>query len=475
MTQLAMLIDGKARLGSTTFDVINPATGAPFATCPKADLAMLDEAVNAANEAFPAWAALPIEDRAAALVRIADAIDARIEEFTSLLTSEQGKPLDQARREIMMSSGSLRVYATMRPESRVMREDGNSRILEIRKPLGVVAAITPWNFPMILLMGKVGPALIVGNTMVIKPAPTTPLTSLLFGEICRQELPAGVVNILCDENELGAALTAHPGVAKISFTGSTATGSKVMASAAGTIKRVTLELGGNDAALLLDDVDPVETARRIYPLAMINAGQVCMAIKRVYVPEALYDDFCAEIAKLASGAVVGAGDTDGVQIGPVQNANQFKKLKELLDEAHRKGKVIAGGQALNRAGYFIQPTIVRDIPEESRLVSEEQFGPILPVMAYSNLDEAIERINDSEFGLGGSVWSKDAERGAEVAARMESGTVWVNQHIVTDQAIPFRGAKQSGLGGEMGQEGLHEYCQAHIINIASASAPTARH
>ena len=461
-----MLIDGQAVPGASDFAVIDPATGEAFARCPKADVDQLERAVAAANRAFPIWSATSIDERAATVVRLAEALERDAASMAALLTQEQGKPLDQAMFEIMAAAGLMKGVSVMRPQTTVLRDTATAKVIEVHRPLGVVAAIVPWNFPIMLLMGKVAPALLTGNTMVVKPAPTTPLTALLFGEICREILPPGVINIICDENELGPILTSHPDVAKVAFTGSTATGAKVMASAAGTIKRVTLELGGNDAAIVLDDLDPVQAAQKIFPLAMANAGQICMAIKRVYVPEGMYDAFCATAAAMAQGVPVGPGNQQGTVIGPVQNAAQFERLKVLLDEAKQKGTVLAGGDVLDRPGYFVQPTIVRDMPDDSDLVSKEQFGPILPIQSYSDVDDAIRRVNNSQFGLGGSVWSSDVERATEVALKLNSGTVWVNQHMGSDPEIPFRGARQSGLGGEMGQDGLHEYCQAHIINIA---------
>jgi acyl-CoA reductase-like NAD-dependent aldehyde dehydrogenase len=465
--QFRMLIDGELVDGSSSFDVLNPATAEAFTRCPKADAALIDRAVAAAKRAFPAWAARPVEERAALIEKLADAMEARAGEFASLLTSEQGKPLDQAMFEMMGSIYTLRAFAAMRVDTRTLRNEGGNTVTEHRTPLGVVAAITPWNFPVILLMNKLGPALLTGNTVVAKPAPTTPLTSLLFGEICADILPPGVVNIVCDQNDLGANLTTHPDVAKVAFTGSTATGKKVMAAAAEGVKRVTLELGGNDAAIVLDDLDARQVARKVYGGAMANAGQICVAIKRAYVPAPMYDDFCDELAKLANEAVVDDGAKQGTQIGPVQNKMQFDKVNALLDDARTRGTVLAGGTPLDRPGYFIPPTIVRDLDDDAPLVREEQFGPVLPVLKYTDIDDVIRRANDSDYGLGGSVWGKDVARATAVARRIDSGTVWVNQYLAIDPTIPFRGSKQSGLGGELGEAGLNEYTQPHIINVVA--------
>jgi acyl-CoA reductase-like NAD-dependent aldehyde dehydrogenase len=465
-----MLINGRAVDGPTSFDVFNPATGEPFARCPKADKAVLDQAVAAAKAAFPAWSQRPIDERAAMVMALSEGLEQRMEEFARLLTSEQGKPLDQARYEIMGAFFTLRAFAAMRPEKKVMRQDGEHVIIEHRTPLGVIGAIMPWNFPLILLMNKLGPALVTGNTMVAKPAPTTPLTTLLFGELCREILPPGVVNIICDQNDLGEALTTHPDIAKVAFTGSTATGRKVMQSAGAGLKRVTLELGGNDAAIVMNDVDPVATAKRVYDGAMANAGQICVAVKRAYVHEDMYDEFCDELAKLAKASVVDDGAKQGAQIGPVQNKMQYEKLQNLLADARQNGTVLAGGDRLDRPGYFIAPTIVRDLPENSRLVQEEQFGPVLPVMSYTDIEDVISRANASDYGLAGTVWGKDLAKAMDVAMRIDSGTVWVNQHLAIDANIPFRGSKQSGMGAELGQAGLHEYTQAHIVNAVPMEA-----
>ncbi|NWK94508.1 aldehyde dehydrogenase [Sphingobium lactosutens] len=462
-----MLIDGELVPGVSTFGVVNPATAESFAACPKADEALAERAIAAAKRAQPGWAATPVEERAALVLKIADALEARIGEFASLLTREQGKPLDQAGYEIMGSVFTLRAFAAMRIEPKTLKDEGGNRVIEHRTPLGVVASITPWNFPLILLMNKLGPALVTGNTMVAKPAPTTPLTTLLFGELVQSILPAGVLNIVCDQNELGPLLTGHKDIAKVAFTGSTATGKKVMASSAGTVKRVTLELGGNDAAIVLDDVDPRKIAHKVYQGAMTNAGQICVAVKRAYVPSPMYDDFCDELAKLAKEAIVDDGAKQGTTIGPVQNKMQFDKVSALIADAKTRGTVLAGGEPLDRPGYFIAPTIVRDLDEDAPLVREEQFGPVLPVLKYDDIDDVIARANDSDYGLAGTVWGKDVERATQIAMKIDTGTVWVNQHLAIDANIPFRGVKQSGLGGELGEAGMLEYTQAHIVNIVT--------
>lgn len=463
-----LLIDGQLVDGAAKLDVIDPATGSVFASCERADEAQLDAAVAAAKRAFPAWSALTHDERATYLMRFADALEARQEEFCTLLTREQGKPTVQAQFEIGGSVAALRHFAGQDLPIEVFRETDDELILEQRLPLGVIAAITPWNFPVILLMLKLAPALSIGNTMVAKPAPTTPLTTALLGEVAAGILPPGVLNVIVDANDLGERLTNHPDVAKVSFTGSTATGKRVMASAAGTLKRLTLELGGNDAAIILDDAVVAEVAPKVFDAAMLNAGQVCLAVKRVYAPRSMVDALCDEFERLGREAVVDDGRNQGAQIGPVQNKQQYEKVLELIEDAKQHGKVVIGGVPIVGNGYFISPTVIRDLPEDSRLIREEQFGPVFPVIAYDTVDEAVERANDSDFGLGGTIWTSDYHRGLDVAKRIHSGTVWVNKHLDMPFDIPFGGAKQSGMGFENGVEGMKEFTQGKIINVAKS-------
>src|SRR5215469_15665823 len=466
MTEFRLSIDGKLVHGAGALDVINPATGRILTAAPRADRAQLEQAVAAAKGAFPTWSATPPRQRAALLVKLAEELEAEQGEFARLLTQEQGKPLPQAQWEIEWAIAALRYFATLDLPPKVLKEDATQKVVRQRKPLGVVAAVTPWNFPVVLLIFKLAPAVLAGNTVVAKPAPTTPLTTLKLGELCAAILPAGVVNIIVDQNDLGTALTSHADVAKVAFTGSTTTGKKVMASAAGTLKRLTLELGGNDAAIVLQDIDPKDVAPKLYAAAMFNAGQTCVAIKRLYVHDSIHDAVCDELGRLARETVVGDGLEQRTQMGPIQNQAQFEKVKGFLEDARQNGKIVAGGGVLEREGYFVQPTIVRDIPDNARLVREEQFGPVLPVLRYSEIDEVIARANDTDFGLGGSVWSSDRDRAFEVATRLNAGTVWVNKHLDLGPDTPYAGAKQSGIGTELGQEGLEELTQATIINVA---------
>ena len=466
MKDFPLLIGGQFVDGEMTMDVINPASEEKVASCSRASKAQLDAAVAAAKAAFPAWSKTPIAERKAVIAKIAGVIEANAGELARLLTQEQGKPIGDATFEVYGAAAFFKYFTMLDLPVKVIEDSDKKRVEAHRRPLGVVGAITPWNFPLILMAFKVPAALLAGNTVVLKPAATTPLATLKLGALIKDVVPAGVINVIADANDLGGALTAHPDVRKVSFTGSTATGKKVMANAADALKRITLELGGNDAAIVLDDVDPKATAPKIFQGAFQNNGQVCIAVKRVYAHEKIYDALCSELASLADAAVIGDGLEQGTQIGPLQNKMQYEKVKELLDDAKKHGKVIAGGVVPDRPGFFIRPTIVRDVADGTRIVDEEQFGPVLPVIKFNDAEDALKRANASPWGLGGSVWSSDTDRAYKLAERMDSGTVWVNHHADLAPNIPFGGAKQSGMGIELGEEGLAEFTQLQVINIA---------
>jgi len=461
-----LLIDGDLVDGADRLAVTNPATGEPFATCARADAAQLERAVAAAKRAFPAWRDGGQPQRQALLHKVADAMEARFEDFARLLTQEQGKPLAEARFELGGSIAAFRHFGAQILQPETLVDEPDSLVVEHYSPLGVVGCIVPWNFPMILLAIKVSAALSTGNTVVVKPAPTTPLTAALLGEVAAGILPPGVFNVIIDANDLGGMLSSHPDVAKISFTGSTATGRKVMASAAATLKRLTLELGGNDVAIVLDDADPAEVAAKLYAAATFNAGQTCMAAKRLYVPNAMLDEIGERLTTLASATVLGDGLDAGTQMGPIQNRMQFDKLQELMAATQSEGTVLTGGARLNRPGYFIQPAIVRDLADDARLVTEEQFGPLVPLLSYDTIEDVLARANASDYGLGGTVWGKDLDKAAAVARAIDTGTVWINKHLDLRFDVPFGGVKQSGLGREQGQAGLKEFVDARIVSMA---------
>lgn len=466
-----MLIGGELVDGRRTVDVIDPATGETLATSPVADAAQVDAAVESAVGAFPAWRDTDAERRAHLLERLADLIEARAEELARVITLEVGKPIQAARGDVDAAIAFTRYFAGVRLRPKVVRDDAQARVEIRRKPLGVVAAILPWNFPFFQLLYKLAPALMVGNTVVVKPAPTTPLNAMLLGELAQEVFPAGVVNVVGDDGSVGPLLTGHADVRKVSFTGSTAVGKSVMASSAETVKRVTLELGGNDAAIVMDDADVPTVARGLFDWAFHNCGQVCINIKRIFVPTSIYDALCAEMAEIARSTKVGPGIDPSTEMGPLQNAKQFEQIKDLLRVAHDDGTVICGGDVMDRPGYFVEPTLVRDISDESRLVSQETFGPIRPILRYDDVDDAIERANATPYGLGSSVWGTDVERAAAVAERLDSGTAWVNQHFALTPDVPFGGHKESGLGVEFGEDGVNEFTDVQVINVARAATP----
>jgi acyl-CoA reductase-like NAD-dependent aldehyde dehydrogenase len=463
-------INGKAATSEKSFAVINPATGQPFAECPDASRVQLEEAVNAARLAYEPWSRLSFAERAKAITDFAHGLAARVDEIGTVLTREQGKPLGQAKWEVGASAHELEAMCKMEIPPQVIRNDGKHRVELVYHPLGVVGAITPWNFPIILACHKIAHGLYAGNTMVLKPSPYTPLATLLMGEIARDTLPPGVLNTIAGGNDLGGWMTEHPSIDRISFTGSVPTGKKVLASASGTLKRVTLELGGNDPAIVLEDADIDEIAPALFRGAFLNAGQICMAVKRVYAPEKLYEPLVERLTKLANAHRVGDGMEPDVEMGPLQNKMQFEKVLAMIEDAKRHNvRITTGGHALNRPGYFIAPTIVADATDDMRLVQEEQFGPVLPLLRYHDVDEAVRRANDSRFGLCASVWTKNVERGAEIARRLEAGTVWINHHVGSEADMPFGGFKESGFGRELGLLGLASYMEPQVIKVPLAA------
>jgi len=466
MSALKFLINGRLEDGDLTMKVINPATAQEEFDCPRATIEQLDRAVAAAKAAFPAWSRTAIAQRKAVLLKMADIIEANATELARLLTQEQGKPIGDATGEVHGAAAFFRYFTSLDLPAKVLQDSDGALIEAHRRPLGVIGAIIPWNFPLILMAFKIPPALLAGNTVVVKPAATTPMATLRLYELVKDVVPAGVINVVADANDLGGAITSHPDIRKVSFTGSTATGRKVMAGAAAMLKRITLELGGNDAGIVLDGVDPKTVAPKIFGAAFQNSGQVCIAMKRVYVHDSIYDAMCLELAALANAAVIGDGLEQGTQYGPLQNKMQYDRVLELIEDSRAHGNIIAGGETPDRPGYFIRPTIVRDITDGTRLVDEEQFGPVLPVIRYTDPEDALARANASPWGLGGSIWSADLDRAYDLAGRMEAGTVWINKHADINPAIPFGGAKQSGLGVELGEEGLAEFTQLQIINMA---------
>jgi acyl-CoA reductase-like NAD-dependent aldehyde dehydrogenase len=459
-----MTIDGQAVPAEQTFGVINPATGEVFAQAPECTREQLDAALESAHKAQLSWKT-DAAARAEALLAAADAVDAAASELGPLLTAEQGKPVAQAIGEAKGVALWLRHFAKLDLPREVIQDDERVFAEVVRRPVGVVAAITPWNFPLSMAAWKFAPALRAGNTVVVKPSPYTPLATLRLGEVLRDVLPPGVLNIVSGGDELGGWMTSHPLVRKISFTGSVATGKKVAAAAAPDLKRITLELGGNDPAIVLDDVEVEEVAAKLFHSAFRNSGQVCIAVKRVYVPERLHDDLVDALAAKARAAKVDDGMAEGTDLGPINNKPQFERVSELVSDALRNGATaVAGGGPLDRPGYFFAPTVLTGVSDGTRIVDEEQFGPALPVIPYRDVDDALARANATTFGLGGSVWSADPDRAADVAERLETGTAWVNTHAALAPHQPFGGAKWSGIGVENGSWGLLGYTEIQVVH-----------
>jgi acyl-CoA reductase-like NAD-dependent aldehyde dehydrogenase len=460
---LALIIGGERRTTPTTFDVVNPATEGLAGRAPAASRADLDDAMAAAARAFPAWAA-DEDARRAALLTAADALLAEAPRIGAILTAESGKPTARAVEEVYGVVGWMKYFAGLELARETIYSDASKVVEVVRRPMGVVAAIAPWNFPLVLASWKFAPAMRAGNTVVLKPSPFTPLSTLAMGEVLARVLPPGVFNVVCGADELGAWMTSHPTPRKVSFTGSVAVGKKVAVSAAADLKRVTLELGGNDPAILLDDVDLAGCADRLFDGAFRNSGQVCVAIKRVYVPAARYGEAVEVLAEKARAAVVGDPTLPQTQLGPVSNAPQYQRVLGLISDALGRGAVAAaGGGALDGPGYFVAPTVLRDAADGTPIVDEEQFGPVLPVVPYTDLDEVLARVNGTMYGLGGSVWSADPDRGAAVAERLQCGTAWVNSHAGLLPFAPFGGVKWSGVGVENGPWGLASYTDIQTI------------
>ena len=448
-------------------EVHNPATGELIGRVPTHTAADVDAAIDRAEAAQPAWAALSDEERVGYLNKIADAIEANAEALAELLSREQGKPLNgpNARFEVGGCVAWTRVPASTPLPVEVVVDDGETYAEMHYRPLGVVGAITPWNWPMMIAIWQIIPSLRMGNTVVSKPSEYTTLSGLALNHILNTVLPAGVLETVAGAGDLGARLVESDKIAKIMFTGSTRTGKKIIEASSGNVKRLTLELGGNDAGIVLDDVDPKAIAEGLFWGAFINTGQTCAALKRLYVPDSIYDEVVNELAAFAAQMPMGQGLDEQNVLGPLQNEMQFNVVDRLVESAKASGaRVVMGGNPDRDAtGYFYPTTLIADIDPANELVTEEQFGPALPIIRYSDLDDAVRMANELEVGLGGSVWSSDRDRARAVAARVQAGTVWINSHGTINPFVPFGGAKQSGYGQEFGVAGLKAVSQPQVI------------
>jgi acyl-CoA reductase-like NAD-dependent aldehyde dehydrogenase len=448
--------------------ILDPATGQAVGEAPVHTVQDLEQAIAAGAAAQPAWAALGHDARSAALLRAADAVERSAEELAHLLSREQGKPLNgpNARFEVGACAAWLRAAAATPLDPETVVDDGETRAELHYRPIGVVGAIGPWNWPMMITIWQIAPALRMGNAVVVKPSEYTPLSVLALVHVLNQEIPEGLLSAVAGGREVGEALAGHPAIGKVMFTGSTATGKAIIRSSADTVKRLTLELGGNDAGIVLPDADPKAIAEGLFWGAFINTGQTCAALKRLYVHTDIYDAVCEELTAVAAAMPMGNGLDEANVLGPLQNRQQYDIVARLVDAARGSGaKILLGGNPdPDRTGHFYPTTLVTDIDNNNPLVAEEQFGPALPIIRYGTVDEAVLMANALDVGLGASVWSADPAAAREVAARLEAGTVWINKHGAVDPRIPFGGAKQSGYGLEFGTEGLKALGVPQVIN-----------
>ncbi|KAF4500406.1 aldehyde dehydrogenase (NAD+) [Fusarium agapanthi] len=435
-------VDFQLRSTSKTRRGICPSTEEPLWESPVSTQDDVDRAVSAAKAAYPAWRRLSWDGRASYLVKFADAIEGHKQEFIDLLGREAGKP---------PQAGGFELMLVMEHRTAVVRY----------VPLGVGVGIVPWNFPMLLGIGKAYPAMLNGNTFIWKPSPYTPYSALKLAEVGAKVLPPGVFQALSGGDDLGPMLTAHRGVAKVSFTGSTETGKKIMAACAATLKRVTLELGGNDAAIVCQDVDIPAVAGKIAFLAYVHSGQICMNIKRIYIHESIHDKFVAEVVKFLEALKTGDFSDPEAFFGPIQNKMQHEKFQRLYEQIDKQGWKRAFGNApatTSGKGYFMPPVLIDNPLEDSEIVQTEPFGPIVPVMKWQAEEDVLSRVNASNYGLGASVWSKDVSRARRMAEQLEAGSVWVNTHFEVAPNVPFGGHKQSGSGMDWGEVGLKGWC-----------------
>ena len=477
---MAQMLIGGDWVGSRNgdvFQVMNPATGEPVDTAPRATVEDARDAIDAAEAAFAIWGEWPQGKRADLLRRAVELVRMHDKELANLLTREQGKPIREAILEIRRFAHTIEYYAGLGKNIRggyIPQIDEGKYGLIIKRPLGVVGAIVPWNFPVSLMGNKVGPALLAGNTMVIKPAETTPLTDLrVIGLFLEAGLPKGVLNVVTGRGSVvGEEIVTNPKVRKIGFTGSTEVGRQVMASAAAQIKRVTLELGGSDPMIVCDDADIDGAVKAAAVGRFFNCGQACLAIKRLYLFESIADDFIARLGPRVEKLKVANGLSEGTIVGPLHSETQCAEVEAQVQDAIGRGaKVITGAERLSGPEYdhgnFYAPTVLVDVPEDSRMATEEVFGPALPIFRIKDLDEGIAKANNSIFGLGSSVWTKDLGRATKAAERIQAGYTWINSPQTIYDELPFGGFKQSGLGKEHGTEALDYYTETKSVVVSS--------
>jgi len=468
--QYEMTIGGRTVAAAAYHPILNPSTGDVVGLAPTGTVAHLEQAVDVAEKAFQSWSRTSEAQRQQACLAIAGVLTDNATELSVLLSREQGKPLKGTGAEFELGGCAAWTgyTASLSLPVKVIEDSPGKRIEQHRRPLGVVGSITPWNWPLIIAIWHIVPAIRTGNTVVLKPSPFTPLSTLRMIELIAGVLPPGVLNVVSGGDEIGAALSQHPRIHKVVFTGSIATGKRVMASASATLKPLTLELGGNDAGIVLDDVDIPKLVEPLFWGAFINSGQTCGALKRLYVHASVHDRVCDALVEYGRKVPMGDGMDERNLLGPLQNERQFRKVTELVDDARARGaKVLLGGAPRGGKGYFYPVTLLSEVTDGMRVVDEEQFGPVLPIIRYTDLDDAIARANGTEFGLGASVWGTDPAKTRAVAERLEAGTVFINKHAEIAPNVPFGGIKCSGLGVEFAEEGLAAYTTIRILNSAA--------
>ena len=462
----ALLARVSAADGGT--EVKDPATGEVIGRVTYGTPGDVRTAVDKAAAAQPAWAALSDEERVGYLLRAADNIEAHAEELAYAIVREQGKTISGigARYEIQGCLGWLRATAATPLPTEVLVDDGAAYAEMHYRPIGVVGAITPWNWPLIIATWQIAPSLRMGNTVVQKPSEHTTLCSLALVEVLNEVLPEGVLVPVTGAGDVGDALARDKRIGKVMFTGSVQTGMKVVQASAGNLSRLTLELGGNDAGVVLRDADPEKIAEGLFWGAFINNGQTCAALKRLYVPDAIYDQVIDSLAAYTMKMPTGPGLDENSALGPLQNQMQWNVVNRLVEDAKQRGaRVVMGGDPdASQPGFFYPKTLIADIGNDAPLVQEEQFGPALPIIRYTDLEQAIAWANGVDVGLGASVWSADRDKAKEVAARLEAGTVWINGHGGIHPMVPFGGAKHSGYGLEFGVEGLKSVSVPQVIS-----------
>lgn len=468
------VMNGRGLLSPTTFESRNPATDEVLGLVPSSTAEQVKQAVAAARAAQPDWAARPDEERKALIVKVAEVVKANAEYLATWVTREQGKPLGGlgpgqvpgARFELWASEIWTQVPASLDLPVEIAFEDEVRRDEIHRRPFGVIAAVAPWNWPLMIAIWQIIPSIRAGNTVVLKPSEYTSICTLEMARLIAEVLPPGVLNTVSGAGEVGGWLVENPDVDKIMFTGSAATGARITAAAARNLTPTTMELGGNDAAIVLPDADPKAMAMDLFWGAFLNMGQTCACAKRLYVHESLHDAVVAELKALATAMPMGDGLQPSIAMGPIQNRMQFDKVVSLVEKAKAQGAtIVCGGDAPPGPGNFYPLTLVTDIADGAALVDEEQFGPVLPIVKYSDVDQAIASANRLDAGLGASIWSTDLDNARVVAARVQAGTVWINQHGAIHPMVPFGGIKGSGWGVEFGIDGLKSVTQPRVISI----------